>query len=154
MDILAVAEPELVDAARARARRVEIGDRLRLLRPRHVEQIEAGGLLAGLLRLVGDGEQVAADLQAVGAHEALRQRGLHDHARVARVAHVEAREVLRRALVRGPEDTPPVGRDLDRQPLAHAAETVELVMREELEVPQRGMVVRVHRRSSPCRRAA
>src|SRR5262249_39072171 len=44
-------------------------------------------------------------------------------------------KILRRAFVREPEDAAAVGRDLDRHAFAHAAETVEQVMAEELEIP-------------------
>ena len=47
VDVLAVAEPELVHAARFGARAVDERDRLRLLRHRDVEQLEARRLLPG-----------------------------------------------------------------------------------------------------------
>src|SRR5262245_46205566 len=65
----------------------------------------------------------------------LRQVGLHHHARLARIGHVDGGEVLRRALVREPQDAAAVGRDLDRHAFAHAAEAVEQVMAEQLEIP-------------------
>jgi hypothetical protein len=55
----AVAEPQLVDTARGRPGRIHIGNRPRLFRHRHVEQLEAGRLLAGLKGLVGDRHDVA-----------------------------------------------------------------------------------------------
>src|SRR5205085_10590490 len=53
----------------------------------------------------------------------------------ARVRHIEGGEILRRALVRKPDDAPAVFGDLDRHALAHAAEALQLVVREELEIP-------------------
>ena len=90
-----------------------------------VEQLEAGRLLPVLLGLVGDRHDVADDLERVGAHVALRQVGLHDHLRLARVGDVDGGEVLRRALVREPQDAAAVRRDLDRHAFADAAEAVE-----------------------------
>src|SRR5258705_5385350 len=43
--------------------------------------------------------------------------------------------MLRRGLVRQPDDPPAVGRDLDRHAFAHAAEAVQRVLGDELEVP-------------------
>jgi len=59
----------------------------------------------------------------------------HHHLRLARIGHVDGGEILRRALVREPEDAAPSGRDLDRHAFAHAAEAVEQVVAEQLEVP-------------------
>ena len=137
---LAVAEPQLVHAARAGAGGVDEGDRLRGLGRGDVEQLEAGRLLAVLLHLVGDRHDVADGLERVGAHVRCRQVGLHDDLGRARVGDVDAGEVLRRALVREPEDAPAVLGDLDRHALAHAAEAVELVVGEQLEVPDRRLV--------------
>ena len=133
--VLAVAEPELVHAARFLARAVHEGDRLRLLRHRDVEQLEAGRLLPRLLALVGDRHDVADHLERIRAHVALRQLGLHHDLRLARVGDIDRGEILRRALVREPDDAPSILGDLDRHALAHAAEAFELVMREELEIP-------------------
>src|SRR5262249_32539951 len=54
---------------------------------------------------------------------------------LARLGPVDAGEILRRAFMREPEDAAAVGRDLDRHAFAHAAETVEQVMADELEIP-------------------
>ena len=106
-----------------------------LLRLGDVEQLEAGRLLADLLALVGDRHHLVGDLQRIGAHVALRQVGLADHLGLARIGDVDRGEILRRALVRQPDDAPAVGRDLDRHAFAHAAEAVERVLGEQLEVP-------------------
>ena len=135
VDVFAVAEPELVHAARGLARAVEERDRFRLLRHRDVEQLEARRLLALLLGLVGDRHQVAAGLQRVRAHVGLRQVGLHHHLGLARIGHVDGGEILRRAFMRQPEDAAAVRRDLDRHAFAHAAEAVEQVVAEQLEIP-------------------
>ena len=134
MDELAVAEPELVHAARMRSGAVDEGDRFRIFRHRNVEQFEAGGLQSLLLGLVGDRHDIAGDLQRVRPHVALGQRGLHDDARLARIGYVDGGEVLGRAFVREPQDAPAVGSDLDRHAFAHAAEAIELMMRDQLEV--------------------
>ena len=42
-------------------------------------------------------------------HVRLRQVGLHHHARLARIRHVDGGEVLWRALVREPQDAAAVG---------------------------------------------
>ncbi len=65
----------------------------------------------------------------------LRQVGLHHDLGLARIGHVDGGEILRRALVREPQDAAAVGRDLDRHAFAHAAEAVEHVVADELEVP-------------------
>ena len=122
------------------ARAVEERDRFRLLRHRDVEQLEPGRLQALFLGLVGHRHQVAAGLERVGAHVRLRQIGLHHHLGLARIGDVDGGEVLRRALVREPEDAPAVGRDLDRHAFAHAAEAVERVLADELEIPGDGLV--------------
>src|SRR6516165_11344103 len=57
------------------------------------------------------------------------------HLGLARIGHVDGGEILRRAFMREPEDTAAVGRDLDRHAFAHAAETVEQMMADELEIP-------------------
>ena len=135
VDVFAVAEPELVHAARMRARAVVERDRVRLLRVGDVEQLHAGRLQALLLGLVGDRHDVAAGLQRVGAHVALRQVGLAHHLGLARIGDVDGGEILRRALVREPDDAAAVGRDLHRHAFAHAAEAVEQVVGEQLEIP-------------------
>ena len=75
---------------------------------------------------------------------ALRQVGLHHHLGLARVGYVDCGEILRRAFVREPDDAPAVRRDLHRHAFAHAAEAVELVLGEQLEIPAHGAV------GSPC----
>jgi hypothetical protein len=111
------------------------GDRLRLLRRRNVEQLEAGRLLPRLLALVGDRHDVADDFERVRAHVGLRQLGLHHHLRLARIGDIDRGEILRRALVREPDDAPPVLGDLDRHALAHAAEAVSSCWAMQLEIP-------------------
>ena len=135
VDVFAIAEPELMHAARMFARAIEEADRLRVLRLGDVEQLHARRLHVLLLGLVGDRHDVAAGLQRVGAHVALRQVGLADHLGLARIGDVDGGEVLWRAFVRQPDDAPAVGRDLHRHALAHAAEAVEHVVGQELEVP-------------------
>ena len=64
----------------------------------------------------------------------------------ARIGDVDAGEVLRRALVREPQDAAAVLGDLDRHALAHAAEAVELVVGQQLEVLADGLVRALCRR--------
>ncbi len=137
---LAVAEPQLVHAARAGPGRVDEGDRPRRLRARDVEQLEARRFLAVLLHLVGNRHDVADGLQRVGAHVGGRQVGLHDDLGRARIGDVDGGEILRRAFMRQPQDAPAILGDLDRHALAHAAEAIELVMGDELEVARYGLV--------------
>ena len=106
-----------------------------LFRHRNIEQLEAGRLLPGLLGLVSDRHDIAGEFERIRPHEALRQFGLHHHLRPARVRHIDRGKIFRRAFVRQPDDAPPVLGDLDRHPLAHAAEATEFIMGEELEVP-------------------
>ena len=122
VNVLAVAEPQLVHAARIRPRAVHERDRLRVLRLGDIEQLEARRLLADLLGLVGDRQDVAGELERIGAHERLRQVGLAHHLGLARIGYVDGGEILRRALVREPDDAPSVRRDLHRHAFAHAAE--------------------------------
>ena len=135
VDVFAVAEPELVHAARLVARAVHERDRLRIFRHRDVEQLEAGGLLARLLDLIGHRHDVADHFERVRAHVALRQLGLRHDLRLARIGDVDRGEILRRAFMRQPDDAPPVLGDLDRHAFAHAAEAGELVVGDELEIP-------------------
>ncbi len=145
MHVFAVAEPELMHAARGLARAVEERDRARLLRHRDVEQLHAGRLLTLFLGLVSDGHDVPAGLQRVGAHVRLRQVGLHHDLGLARIGDVDGSKILRRALVRQPEDAAAVRRDLNRHALAHAAEPVEQVVAEQLEIPGDGLAVAAQR---------
>ena len=127
-------------AARARPRTVEERDRLRMLRRRDVEQLESGGLQPLFLRLIGDRHEVAAGLQRVRSHMGLRQIGLHHDLRFARIGYVDCGKILRRALVREPEDAPAIGRDLDRHALAHAAKAVERMLSDQIEIPGDGRI--------------
>src|SRR5690606_30944903 len=68
VDRLAVDEPQAVRATRVRPGGVEVHDRARLLGLAYVEQLEPRRLHADLLGLVGNGQDVARDLERVGAH--------------------------------------------------------------------------------------
>ena len=140
MHVFAVAEPELMHAARVRSGAVEERNRFRIFRLGNVEQLEARGLQILLRGLIGDRHQVAAGLQRVRAHVGVRQIGLADHLGLARIGHVDRGEILRRALMRQPDDAPSVGRDLHRHALAHAAEAAEHVVRQKLEIPDDGLI--------------
>ena len=80
---------------------------------------------------------VSSELERMWAR---RQIGLHDDLGRARIGDVDGGEVLGRALVRQPQDAAAILGDLDRHALAHAAEAVELVVGQELEVPDRRLV--------------
>ena len=71
----------------------------------------------------------------------LRQVGLHHHLGLARIGHIDGGEILRRALVREPDDASPIGRDLHRHAFTHAAEAAELVLGEQLEIPAHRFVL-------------
>ena len=135
MDVFAVGEPELVDAARVRAGAVEERDPLRVFRGRDVEQFDARLRVAGLLRLIGDRQDVADRLQRVGAHAVVRQIGARDDLQRLRVGDIDRGVVLRRALMRHPQDAPAVLGQLHRHALAHAAEPVERMVGKLPEIP-------------------
>ena len=135
MDVFAVGEPELVDAARVRAGAVEKRDPLRVFRGRDVEQFDARLRVAGLLRLIGDRQDVADRLQRIGAHAVVRQVGARDDLQRLRVGDIDRGVVLRRALMRHPQDAPPVLGQLHRHALAHAAEPVERMVGKLPEIP-------------------
>ncbi len=127
-------------AARGRAGTVEERDRARLLRHRYVEQLDAGRLLAGLLRLIGHRHDVVGGaFERIRTHVRLRQVSLHHHLGIARIGDVDAGEILRRTLVRQPDDAAAVLGDRDRHAFAHAAEAAEVVMGERLEIPGDGL---------------
>ena len=133
--VFAVAEPELMHTARLVAGAVDERDRLRFFGHRNIEQFEARRLLPRLLHLISDRHDVAGDFERIGAHEGLRQLGLHHDLGLARIAHIDGGEILRRALMRKPDDAPAVLGDLDRHALAHAAKAFQLVMGDKLEIP-------------------
>ena len=143
MDVFAVGEPQLVDAARMRPGAVEEGDPARVLRHRDVEQLEAGLRVAGLLRLIGDREDVADCLQRVRAHFGVWQVGAGDDLRLPRVADIDRGEVLRRAFMGHPQDAPSVLGQLHRHAFAHAAKPVERVVPERLEIPDQRAAIRL-----------
>ena len=87
------------------------------------------GFSPAFCRLVGDRHDVADRLQRIGAHLRLRQVGARDDLRVLRVGDIDRGEVLRRALMRQPQDAPAVLGELHRHAFAHAAEAVERVVR-------------------------
>ena len=140
MHVFAVAEPQLMHAARMRPRAVEERDRFRIFRLGNVEQFEARRLHIFLLGLISHRHQVAAGLQRVRAHIGVRQVGLTHHFGLARVGNVDGGEIFRRALVSEPDDAPAVGRDLHRHAFAHAAETAEHIVGQKLEIPGDGSI--------------
>jgi len=140
MDEFAIAEPKLMHSARMRAGAIEKRNRFRIFRLGNIEQFKAGGLKVLLRRLVSDRHHVAARFQRVRAHIGVRQIGLAHHFRLARIGDVDGGEILRRALMREPDDAPPVRRDLHRHALAHAAEAAEQVVRQKFEIPDDGLI--------------
>ena len=64
----------------------------------------------------------------------MRQFGLHDDARMARVGDVHAGEVLRRAFMRHPQHAPAARGDLKADALADIAEARQRVVREQPKV--------------------
>ena len=137
--VFAVAEPQLMHAARRRARAIEKRDRAWAFRHRYVEQLQARRLLPDLLRLIGHRHDVAGQFERVRAHIALRQFGLHHDFGLARIGDIDGGEILRRALVRQPDDAAAVFGDLHAHAFAHAAEAAEIVLRQQLEIPGDGL---------------
>src|ERR1700730_15902049 len=70
----------------------------------------------------------------------LRQIRLYHHFRLARIGDIARGEIFRNALMGEQEKAPTVGRDLNRHPLPHAAESVERMLRDQLEVPGDGLI--------------
>jgi hypothetical protein len=81
-----------------------------------------------------DDQSIAVNLERVRAHLAVRKLGLDDHLWILRVGDVQRREVLRRGFVTEPHDAPAVVQLLHAHAFADAAESVELVLRDELHV--------------------
>src|SRR5207247_2214369 len=79
---------------------------------------------AGRLRLVGDDEEVADDVERVGAHLVVRQLRLRDHGGLARVGDVHRRHILGRRFVGDPEHATAIPRELDGHALTAVAEAV------------------------------
>ena len=140
VDVLAIDEPHGVHAARVLARGVEVRDELRRFRLADVEEIEARRLQVHLARLVRNRHHVADDVERVRAHLRVRQLGLHHHLEVLRIGDVDRGEVLRRRLVRHPQDPAPVLRELHAHALADAAEARELVVRQQLHVERQRLI--------------
>jgi hypothetical protein len=132
-------------AARMRPGAIKERNRFRIFRLGNIEQLEARGLQILFRGLIGDRHHIPASLQRVRPHVGVRQIGLADHFRLARIGHIDGSEILRRAFVRQPDDAPPVGRDLHRHSLAHAAEASEHIVRQKLEIPDDGLVARSQR---------
>jgi hypothetical protein len=130
----AVDEPQRMHSARMRSRRIEVRDALRPFGHRDVEQLEAGRSESRLLRLIRDRHRVAYDVERIRAHLRMGQLGLDHDPRRARIADVDSGEVLRRRLVREPQDAAAVACELHRHALADAAEAREVVMGEEAHV--------------------
>ena len=101
----------------------------------------AGLRVAGLLRLIGDRQDVADRLQRVGAHAVVRQVGARDDLQRLRVGDIDRGVVLRRAFMRHPQDAPPVLGQLHRHALAHAAEPVERMVRKLAKIPDQRVAV-------------
>jgi hypothetical protein len=123
----AVDEPQRVHAARMRPGAVELRDELRLFGPAHVEQVHARGREPHRAGLVRHRQEIAHQVQRIGPHPRVRQFGLHDQPRRARIGHVDAGEVLGRRLVRQPQDAPAVAGELQSHALADAAVALQLV---------------------------
>jgi hypothetical protein len=77
--------------------------------------------------------------------------GLGDELRLARVGHVERREIFRRAFMGEPEDAAAVAGDLHADAFADAAEPADVVMTQKLVVPRRRVRTR-HDGTSVTRR--
>ena len=124
MHVAPIAEPQLMNAARMRARRIEKGYALRVFRLRNIEQIKSRRLLPDLGGLIGNRHDVAANLKRVGPHILHGEIRLHHHLGLTRIGDIDRGEILRRLPVREPQDAPAVRRDLKRHALAEAAEAI------------------------------
>jgi len=134
VDVLAVHPPQVMHAARGRARRVEERHAAGLGRISDVEDLESRGFEIWRARLVRHHEQVADQIQRVGAHPVVRKVGLRDQRRLLGIGDVDGRDVLRRRLVGDPQDAPAVAAALDGHALAAIAEAVEGMVGEEADV--------------------
>ena len=142
MDVFAIDKPQLVNAHGMGPGTIEKGDRLRIFRIGNIEQLdarrmkpEAGGQGARLgPGLVGNRHDIAAHLEAVGAHAVIGDVALDNHLGVFRIGDVDAGEVLRRPLMGQPHDAAPAGGFLDRHTLADAAPADERVMGEQFHI--------------------
>jgi len=72
----------------------------------------------------------------------MRQLGLHHDAGIFRIGDVDRREILRRGLVREPQDPAPVARELHAHAFADAAEALQLVVREQFHVERERLIGR------------
>ena len=79
-------------------------------------------------RLIGHRHDIAAHFERVGAHFHMRQFGLHNHFGMARIGHVDAGKVFRRAFMRQPHDAAAVTGFLDRHAFADPAPAVQQVV--------------------------
>ena len=139
---LAVDEPQLVDAERARPLARIMRDRLGIQGIGDVEQLDAGGIHVepgiaeplGPHGLVCDGQDVATEIERVGPHLAVGKLGLDDDFGFPRVGHVDAGEILGRALVGEPHDASPAGELLDRHALADATVAGQRVVADQFHV--------------------
>ena len=97
--------------------------------------------------MIGDDEQVADEIERVGAHPVVGQIGLRHHRRLLGIGDVDGGDVLRRRFVGDPQDAPAVATALDSHPLAAVAEAVERMLSEQLDVARalsfhRGRILR------------
>ena len=131
---LAIDEPYGVDTARVRSRRIEMRDEARYLGRADIENVEPGRLQAWIPGLVRHDHCVADNIQRIRAHPRMRQLGLDDDFGVARIAHVHRGEILRRRFVREPEDAPLIAGDLHPHAFAHAAKSLQFMVRKQFHV--------------------
>src|SRR6267142_531103 len=141
MQVSAIDEPQVVHAARVRPGGVEERDRARLARIGHVEELDARRLHANPARLIRDDQQIAHEVQVVGAHVAVGQIGLDDDRGLPWIRHVHGGEVLRRRLVAEPQHPPPIAGQLDGHALPAIAEAAQIVVAQEPHVLRQGTVL-------------
>src|SRR5205814_8989484 len=90
---------------------------------------------------IGDGKDVAHRFERIRAHLRMRQVGARDGLQLARVADIDRSEILRRAIMREPQDAAAVLRELHRHAFAYAAEPLERIMPEQFEIPGQRTVI-------------
>lgn len=125
---LAIDEPKLMDAAGGGAGAIEEANGAWLFGDRDVEHLDTCGLQSVRAGLVGDGHEVAANLERVGTDISMGQRGLNDDAGAGWVGDIDAGEVLGRAFVSKPKNAAAAGSELQAHTLAEAAEALQGVM--------------------------
>src|ERR671922_1264941 len=136
-----------MDTPGVRTGRVEKTDAFRRRRVADVVDSHADARQSGLVRLVGDQQQVTKQRQRVRAQVRIRQIGLQYDLRVGQVAHVHSGEVFGSAFMRDPKDALTVRELLKSDAFAAVAKSIQVMMGNQLHVFD-FLIVRCHWASS------